>query len=39
VVGGGRRWITDSVYKWLIVACGVYLLYLGVVFATAPFTS
>jgi threonine/homoserine/homoserine lactone efflux protein len=37
VVGGGRRWITDGVYKWLIVACGAYLVYVGVTFFTAPF--
>ncbi len=37
VVGGGRRWITDGVYKWLIVACGAYLVYLGVTFFMAPF--
>ncbi len=37
VVGGGRRWITDGLYKWLIVACGAYLVYLGVVFFVSPF--
>ena len=32
VVGGGRKWISDWLYKWLIVGCGVYLVYLGWVF-------
>ncbi len=36
VVGGGRRWITDRVYKWIIVACGVSLVYLGGVFIATP---
>jgi threonine/homoserine/homoserine lactone efflux protein len=39
VVGRGRRWITDSVYKWLIVVCGAYLVYLGVVFVTTPLSG
>jgi threonine/homoserine/homoserine lactone efflux protein len=37
VVGGGRRWITNGIYKWLIVACGAYLFYLGCVFFASPF--
>ncbi len=37
VVGRGRRWITDGLYKWLLVACGGYLVYLGVVFVASPF--
>lgn len=32
VVGGGRKWLTDGMYKWIIVACGGYLIYLGGVF-------
>ncbi len=36
VVGGGRRWLTDARYKWLIAACGLYLVYLGTVFLTSP---
>ena len=32
VVGGGRKWISAGFYKWLIVGCGVYLIYLGLVF-------
>jgi threonine/homoserine/homoserine lactone efflux protein len=39
VVGRGRRWLTDSAYRWLIAVCGAYLVYLGGVFATAPFTG
>ena len=35
VVGGGRRWITDGVYKTVIVVCGLYLIYLGGVFITS----
>ena len=37
VVGGGRKWITDRLYKWIIVACGAYLIYLGGVFLSTPF--
>ena len=37
VVGGGRRWITEDFYKWMIVACSVYLVYLGVTFLIVPF--
>jgi threonine/homoserine/homoserine lactone efflux protein len=37
VVGGGRRWITDAIYKWVIVGCGGYLVYLGAVFFVTPF--
>ena len=36
VVGGGRKWLTDGFYKWIIVACGAYLVYLGGVFMTMP---
>ncbi len=32
VVGGGRRWMTDGVYRVLIIACGLFFLYLGWVF-------
>ncbi len=39
VVGGGRKWITDTGYKWLIVACGLYLVYLGGVFMTSPLSA
>jgi len=37
VVGRGRRWMSDAVYKWLLVVCGGYLMYLGVVFVISPF--
>lgn len=37
VVGGGRRWIDDRVYRWIIGACGAYLVYLGLVFISTPF--
>jgi threonine/homoserine/homoserine lactone efflux protein len=37
VVGGGRQWISNRLYKWLIVVCGIYLVYLGWTFiASAP---
>ena len=39
IVGGGRKWITDGIYKWVIVACGAYLVYLGGVFISNPFLS
>jgi len=29
VVGGGRRWMTDGVYRTLLLACGVFFIYLG----------
>lgn len=29
VVGGGRRWMTDTVYRFLLLACGVFFIYLG----------
>ncbi len=32
VVGGGRRWITDTVYRLLLLACGIFFIYLGVTF-------
>ena len=32
VVGGGRRWMTDTVYKVLMLACSGFFIYLGVVF-------
>ena len=32
VVGGGRRWITDRLYRGLIVLCGGFLVYIGVTF-------
>ena len=35
VVGGGRKWISDRLYRGLILVCGLYLIYLGWVFAAA----
>jgi len=32
VVGSGRRWITDRLYRGLIVVCGGFLVYLGISF-------
>lgn len=32
VVGGGRRWMTDGVYRALILACAAFFLYLAWVF-------
>ncbi len=29
VVGGGGRWMTDAVYRTLLLACGVFFIYLG----------
>jgi threonine/homoserine/homoserine lactone efflux protein len=32
VVGGGRRWMTDTVYRGLLLACGIFFIYLGGMF-------
>jgi threonine/homoserine/homoserine lactone efflux protein len=32
VVAGGRRWMNDSVYRGIIVICGAFFVYLGIVF-------
>jgi len=32
IVAGGRRWITDPVYRTIIVVCGGFFLYLGLKF-------
>jgi len=37
-IGRGRRWISDGAYKLLIIACGLYLVYLGVVFVASAFS-
>jgi threonine/homoserine/homoserine lactone efflux protein len=29
VVGGGRRWMTDGIYRLLLLVCGVFFIYLG----------
>jgi threonine/homoserine/homoserine lactone efflux protein len=39
VVGGGRKWISAGLYKGLIVACGLYLVYLGFVFIASAVGS
>ena len=38
IVGSGRKWITGGVYKSIILACSVYLIYLGIAFVTLPLT-
>jgi threonine/homoserine/homoserine lactone efflux protein len=37
VVGGGRKWISDRLYKGLIVLCGLFLVYQGYVFIRSAF--
>jgi threonine/homoserine/homoserine lactone efflux protein len=32
LVGGGKRWISDGLYRALIGVCGVFLVYVGVMF-------
>lgn len=32
VIGGGRKWITDTIYRWIIGVCGGFFIYLGVWF-------
>jgi threonine/homoserine/homoserine lactone efflux protein len=32
VVGSGRRWINNTVYRLMLVAAGLFLLYIGVLF-------
>jgi threonine/homoserine/homoserine lactone efflux protein len=32
VVGGGRRWMNDTIYRAIIVFCGAFFVYLGIVF-------
>ena len=32
VVASGKRWITNTIYRWVIGLCGVFFLYLGVFF-------
>jgi threonine/homoserine/homoserine lactone efflux protein len=34
-VSSGRRFMSDRVYRWIIGACAVFLLYLGVTFVVA----
>jgi len=35
VVGSGRRWLSDRVYRVLLVVCGLFLIYTGLRFAWA----
>jgi len=35
VVGTGRRWLNDRVYRGIILLCGCFLIYLGGVFLLA----
>jgi threonine/homoserine/homoserine lactone efflux protein len=39
VVGGGRRWMTDTIYRLLILVCGGFFLYLGGVFLARGVTA
>jgi threonine/homoserine/homoserine lactone efflux protein len=32
VLGGGRRWLTDRLYRALLLICGGFLVYLGIAF-------
>jgi threonine/homoserine/homoserine lactone efflux protein len=32
VVGSGRRWMTDTIYRLLLLACGAFFIYLGGLF-------
>ncbi len=32
IVGSGRRWITETVYRVIIGFCGAFLVYFGIVF-------
>lgn len=32
VVGGGRRWMTDTVYRAIMMVCGVFFVYLAWIF-------
>ena len=38
VVGGGRRWITDGVFRAINGACGLFLVYLGITFLLRAFS-
>jgi threonine/homoserine/homoserine lactone efflux protein len=32
VVGGGRNWITQKIYRGMLLFCGAFIVYLGAVF-------
>jgi threonine/homoserine/homoserine lactone efflux protein len=34
VIGSGRRWMTDRLYRLLLAVCAIFFLYLGWVFLT-----
>jgi hypothetical protein len=38
LVGSGRRWITDGVFRAINAACGLFLVYLGVTFLLKAFS-
>jgi threonine/homoserine/homoserine lactone efflux protein len=38
-IAGGRRFISDSIYRGILVACGVFLVGLGVYFLYYGFTA
>ena len=38
IVAGGRRWITDGVYRSIIFICGAFFLYLGLKFLVQGIT-
>jgi threonine/homoserine/homoserine lactone efflux protein len=39
VLGGGRRWMTDTVYRLLLIICGIFFIYLGSTFLSKGIIS
>ncbi len=39
VVGGGRRWLTDNIFRAIIGCCGVFLAYIGISFLIQGFQA
>ena len=39
LVGGGSRWMTNRLYRLLMLACGIFFVYLGYVFVTQGIAS
>ena len=39
VVGGGRRWMNDTIYQFLLLACAVFFIYLGGTFLAHGFSA
>jgi threonine/homoserine/homoserine lactone efflux protein len=37
VVGGGRRWMNDRIYRAIFIFCGAFFVYLGLVFLKQGF--